>query len=573
MRAKQKIVDALVEIGRYLELSEKNRFKSAAYQRAARSLDDSSEEIEELISSQRLRELPGIGKSIEPIILELAAQGRSQYLEELRASYPTGIFDLLAVPSLGLGKIRLLQAELGVERLADLQRLCDEGALGGLPGFGPKSVEKICQGIAAARQRPTRVLLPEAIAQAERLLQRLKKIEGIDQVEIAGSIRRRLETIGNIDLAVRCSDVETVRRRLEKSQPVGEIEQISEHHLRAIRGAELSADLYLFDSDSFAAGLLAVTGNGEFVEAIRKLALKKDVDITRLPLKGGGAADAIVFDRLDLAWVEPELRESATLPRRKRPPKLIDRPEIRGAFHVHTTWSDGKDSMEAMLGEAVRQQFAYVGISDHSKLAHYAGGLSEARLKKQHQEIDSLRERFAETVVFRGSEVDILSDGGLDFDAATLATLDFTVCSIHSRFKMEREEMTERLVTALRNPFVTFLGHLSGRRLLRREPYQFDPDAVFEAAAENGVIIEINANPQRLDVDWRLMRRAVDRGVLFSIHPDAHSTGELGRLEFGVWNARKGGLEAKQIFNTREVDEVREYLETRRQRAVRLTRR
>jgi DNA polymerase (family X) len=571
MRAKQKVVDALEEIGRYLELSEKNRFKSAAYQRAARSLDDSSEEIDELITSQRLRELPGIGKSIEPIILELAAAGRSQYLEQLRAEYPAGIFDLLAVPSLGLGKVRLLHEELGIETLADLKRVCDEGALRGLPGFGAKTVEKICQGIAVARQRPTRVLLPEAIAQAERLLRRLEGIEGIDRVEIAGSIRRRLETIGNIDLAVRCSDVERVRKRLEKVQPLGETEQISENHLRASRGDQLAADIYLFDSDSFAAGLLAVTGNTEFVGAIQKLAARKSVDLARLPAKGAGAPDAIVFERLGLAWVEPELRESAVLPRRRKPPKLIERPEIRGAFHVHTTWSDGKDSMEAMLGEAVRQQFAYVGISDHSKLAHYAGGLSEARLKKQHEEIDSLRERFTETIVFRGSEVDILSDGGLDFDAATLATLDFTVCSIHSRFKMERDEMTERLVTALRNPFVTFLGHLSGRRLLRREPYQFDPDAVFEAAAENGVIIEINANPQRLDVDWRLMRRAVDRGVIFSIHPDAHSTGELGRLEFGVWNARKGGLEAKQIFNTREAGEVSEYLGKRRQRAVRLT--
>ena len=279
--------------------------------------------------------------------------------------------------------------------------------------------------------------------------------------------------------------------------------------------------------------------------------------------------DRAWFESTDVKWVEPELREPEAM-KGKAPKVLISREHLTGTFHSHTTWSDGRHSIEEMVGAAAAIGFQYLGFSDHSRTAAYAGGLTEERMRLQKKELDAVA-KGAPIRVFRGSEVDILADGSLDYDAETLAQLDFTVASVHSRFSMDAEQMTERFLSAIRNPFMTILGHLSGRKLLVREPYAVDYDRIFDAAAENGVIVEINGNPQRLDVDWRWLRNGIERGVTFSINPDAHSKAALGHVQNGVWNARKGGIEPKHVFNTKPLDEIEEYLRKRRERAMKAT--
>ncbi len=557
------IARALNEISRYLELSESNRFKALAFQRAADSLRAVERPIDELIAAGELTATPGIGKATAAVIEELDRTGQSSYLDELRGRYPPGIFDLLRVPGFGLKKIAIVHEKLGVGSLDQLEAAGREGRLAKLPGFGAKTQQKILDGIEKARRRESHFLLPAGLEVAVTLLQQLASIAEVEDAEVSGSVRRRLEVIRNVNVVVKTRDREAVSAAMAKL-----LENPADLDADTIRGTalgEIDVYIHLASPESFASTLLRTTGTEEFVnEFTRRSGFEwRDGALFAAGKPVREVTEAGLFEKAGLPFVEPERRETAEDLKRKGRRSLVSREDLRGTFHVHTTYSDGRNSIAEMLGAAGEAGLEYVGLSDHSPAAHYAGGLSTERLREQHREIDSERKKAAPMTIFRGTEADILPDGTIDYPAETLATLDFVIASIHSRFGMPKDEMTERLLTALDNPFVTFLGHLTGRKLLARDGYTLDFDRVFERAGQRGVMIEINGNPNRLDLDWRHVRRALDLGVQFSINPDAHSVREYGALLTGSWVARKAGLSPKQIFNTKPADEVAAALTSR----------
>jgi DNA polymerase (family 10) len=548
---KWQVARTLDEISKYLELSQSNRFKALAFERAGRAISALDRDIADLVSSGDLYETSGIGKATGAVVEELLRTGRSRYLEDLQKQYPPGIFELLRVPGLGLKKVGQLFESLGVSNLDELEEACRAGRLKTLRGFGEKTQQKILEGIAFARRRESQFLLPVGVEVGEAIREMLAAIHQIEDAEISGSVRRRLEVIRNVNIAIATRDSRAVIAALKDI--VANVEIVDTITIKGIARNEIDVYFHLAKPQEFGSTLLRTTGSGEFVRALLERAGDRPA-----------RTEHALFERAGVAYVEPERRENADDLRRKRRRSLVKFEDLRGTFHVHTTFSDGRNTVLEMLTAARERGFQYVGMSDHSKSAYYAGGLNEERLREQQAEIARHERAVRPMRVFRGTEADILADGSIDYDADTLSTFDFVIASIHSRFGMSPEEMTERILRALENPFVTFLGHLTGRLLLSRDGYTMDFDRVFERAAERGVMIEINGNPRRLDIDWRLVRRALDRGVRFGIHPDAHSIQEYAALVSGTWAARKAGLSPKEIFNTRPAEEVEEYLQERK---------
>jgi DNA polymerase (family X) len=546
------VARALDEISSYLSLSENNRFRALAFERAARSIRALDAEPADLIASGALAKVEGIGKATAAIIEELVRTGTSAYRDDLRKQYPSGIFELLRVPKLGLKKIGILHEKLGIASLDDLEAAARAGRVAALPGFGAKTEQYILGGIERARRRESHFLLPVGVEVGEQIREHLAAIEEIEDAEVSGSVRRRLEVISNVNIVIATNAQERVVRALAAF--VEKIERIDDDTVKAFARNEIDVWFHFAKPEAFGATLLATTGTPEFVAAF---------------LASGGKlararTEKALFDKAGLVYVEPERRENGDDLKHKRRRRLVEVSDLRGTFHVHTTFSDGRNTVREMLTTARDQGFDYVGISDHSPAAFYANGLSVERLRQQQKEIAANESDVAPMRIFRGTEADILPDGAIDYDARTLATFDFVIASIHSRFQMPKDEMTERMLRALDNPYVTFLGHLTGRKLLSRDGYTIDYDRVFEKAAARGVMIEINGNPNRLDIDWRHVRRALALGVGFSINPDAHSVHEYAALISGTWVARKAGLSAQEIFNTKPVEEVAEYLKARR---------
>ncbi len=548
---KWQVARTLDEIAKYVELSEPNRFKALAFERAARAISALDRDIADLVASGDLHITPGIGKTTGAVVEELVRTGRSRYLEDLRTQYPAAIFELLRIPRLGLKKIGILYNRLGIGNLDELEDACRAGRLKMLRGVGERTQQKILEGIAYARKRESHFLLPIGIEVGESIRERLAKIDEVENAEISGSVRRRLEVIRNVNIVAATRNRQRLVNALQNV--VADAEILDRSTIKGIARNEVEVYFHLTKPQEFGLTLLRTTGSSDFVSALLERAGDRPA-----------RTEEQLFERAGVPYVPPERRETAEDLRRKRRRSLVKLEDLRGTFHVHTTFSDGRNTVLEMLTAACERGFEYVGISDHSKSAYYAGGLSEERLREQQAEISRQEQTVKPMRVFRGTEADILADGSIDYNPETLGTFDFVIASIHSRFGMSSDEMTERILGALENPYVTFLGHLTGRRLLAREGYTMDFDRVFDKAAQRGVMIEINGNPQRLDIDWRLMGRALDRGVRFSIHPDAHSIHEYNALVTGTWAARKAGLSSKEIFNTKPADEVAEYLKRRR---------
>ena len=546
------VARALDEISRYLELSDPQPFRARAFERAARAVEGLERDLDDLVRSGDLYKTSGIGKAIGPIIIELIETGSSSYLDELRAQYPPGIFDLLRVPGLGLKKIGILHSTFGIGSLDALEKAAAEGKLASLRGFGAKTQAKILEGIGKARMRESRFLLPTGLEVAELMRERLATIDAVEDVEVVGSVRRRLEVVRNVNLAVATASpaevISVMSRFLDQGQ------QLEDGTWTGVARNEIGVLLHFSDPGRFGHTVLRTTGTPEFVSAFEGAA-------SRLP---AAKTEEQLFEKAGIAFVEAERRESAADLRKKRRPKLVSPSDLRGTFHVHTTFSDGRNTVRQMLDAARERGLEYVGISDHSKAAYYAGGLTEDRLREQQAEIAEHEPSVAPMRAFRGTEADILPDGSIDYDRKTREKFDFIVASVHSRFNMDRDEMTERMLRALDDPTVTFLGHITGRKLLVRDGYTVDFDRIFERAADRGVIMEINGNPYRLDLDWRHIGRAVEHGVLFSINPDAHSIAEMSHVISGTWVARKAGLTAKHIFNTRSAEDVAGYFAKRK---------
>src|SRR5215203_3917292 len=516
----------LDEISRYIQLSDPNPFKAKAFEKAARAIENIEGDVDALVESGAIYDVSGVGKATGKVVEELARTGKSEYLEELRAQYPPGIFELLRVPKLGLKKIGQLYSELGIASIDDLEAAARDGRIAKLKGFGAKTAEHILKGVGFARLRESSFLLPVGIEVGELLREKLADFEEVEDVEVSGSVRRRLEVIHNVNIVISTKKPAlAIAKRL--ADLVADLEEIDEKTFKGTARREMDVYFHLASPAEFGSTLLRTTGSAEFVEAFGTI--------------GKAKTERDLFTKADIPFIEPERRDTTDDLEVKKRPKLVEVTHLRGTFHVHTTFSDGRNSVGEMLSAAHSRGWEYVGISDHSPVAYYAGGLSEERLKQQHAEIAREEKNFTPMRVFRGTEADILQNGTMDYGAKVLSKLDFVIASIHSNFTMQKDEMTDRILRAMDDPYVTFIGHLTGRRLLSREGYSVDYDRIFEKAGQRGVMIEINGNPQRLDLDWRYIRRALDRGVLFSINPDAHSIGEYNAVITGTWVARKAG--------------------------------
>lgn len=565
------IAGVLAEIAMLSELNDPKPFRARAYMSAARALEIGSHDLASLAAAGRLTEIPGIGAGIAETIRELVRTGRSVVHDELRAATPAGLYDLLKVPGLGPRRIRTVHAELGVDSLDELERAVLDGRLGALPGFGAKTAEKVIAGIAFVREGAGRLRFPDARQIAERLLDEIRSARGVARAEAAGAVRRLMEVVDEVELVVGVD-----------GDPTDVVEAIP--FLRTLAtevrgiGSTLSgtlvdgsrARIHLVASADFVRVWLWETGNAAHRDTLASRAESRGLHFGRDA--GPTATDEEeIYRALDLPWIEPELREGLGEiedAERNGPAVLIRIEDLRGTFHCHTTYSDGKATLEEMAEGAASRGWSYLGIADHSQSAAYAGGLSPGEVREQQAAIDRANAASPAVRLFKGIESDILADGRLDYPDELLASFDYVVGSVHSGFRNSEPEMTERILRAVRNPYLTILGHPTGRRLLTRGGYPLDVRAVIDAAAEEGVIVELNANPHRLDLDWRHLRYAVERGVMIAINPDAHSLNGLDDVVYGINMARKGALAPRQVVNTWSLEEVEEYLARRKARVA-----
>ena len=555
-----------------LEISGANQFKVRAYENGARAVMEYPGDLAEAVATGALRKVPGIGDTIFSHAAELVRTGRIAYYDELRAQYPPGLTDCLRIPRLGARKLRTLHQELGVDSLEALEAACLDGRVAALKGFGPKSRDFLLRGIAMVRAAAGLFLSPAARARSDRLVDALRATALASEVAAAGGVRRRSEVVDGlalvaasdrpVDLALAFCTLPEVVEVLEASPPAPSV--------RFLDG--LPATLAIVPAHAFPAALLHATGSSAHLEGLGERASARGLLLEPLALRRGDAplpleSEDAIYAALGLPTIPPELREgtgeieaaeAGTLPR------LVRREDLRGLIHVHTDASDGRETLETMVSATRNAGYSWVVITDHSRSAGYAGGLTEERVRAQGEEIRALRKRMDGFRIFHGTEADILADGSIDFGDEFLGELDVVVASVHSRFGLGRAEQTERLIRAVRNPRVAILGHPTGRLLLARKGLEADMEAVIDAAAESGCAIEVNGSPRRLDLDWRLVRRAVDRGVRIAIGPDAHSVRELEYADNGVGVAAKGWTTAGAALNALDADGLTAWLETRR---------
>ena len=573
---KDEIADILEEIALLLELKGENPFKIRAYQNGARTLLNLEEDLETLIANDKLGEVKGIGKALVDKITTLYETGELPFYDDLKESIPAGLIAMLEVPGLGAKKIKKLHEALGIESLEALTKACQDGSVAALPGFGEKTAQKIEDGIRNVRAYNARHIRAKLTSLVEEILQGLRALPEVKEAEVAGSYRRGAETVGDLDFIVASPSPLPIMDWFTGQNLVQEISAKGETK-SSIRTAEgIQADLRVVPLREFPFALHHFTGSKDHNVAMRQRALAQGYSLSEWGLFPKGESEeerssleakseTALFSLLKLDYIPPELREGRHEIRQAEEhdlPNLVEISDIQGVFHNHTTASDGRNTLEEMTFAAQKLGFSYLGIADHSQSSVQARGLSPARLEEQVEKIQQLNEsgEFS-CYLFAGSEVDILKDGRLDYEDALLAKLDYVVASIHSSFSLSEEEMTARLIKAIEHPQVTMIGHLTGRILLKRDGYRLDIPKVIDAAITNQTIIELNANPRRLDMDWRFWEKAAERGLITSINPDAHTTDGLGDYVHGVLAARKGGLQKEHILNTKSLEEVRELLQ------------
>jgi DNA polymerase (family X) len=551
----------LEEVGTLLQFKGDNPFRSRAYIEAARSMRSYGGDLAETARSGRLREIRGIGPSIEQNIIELIRTGQLPLHRELRNPYPPGFMEMLELPGLGPKKMSILWRELGVGSLEDLERAVGEGRLGALEGFDPKAQEQIAKALEFRRMGAGFHLARGAACDADALASALSGCPDIRRISLAGSVRRRSELVRNINLVAASEKPGAVVKWFSGLNYVQRIVGSGAAGSSVVLQSGIDARLDVVPEAEFPYALRHATGSAAHNAAIRDLAARRGLELNEHGLFKGQepvrcGEEPEIYGALGLSYIPPELREGAgeiEAAEKGVLPVLVEDDDIRGAVHIHTSWSDGTDSLEDLVRAAAALGFEYVGISDHSQSAFYASGIAERDLLRQHEEVARIQANYPQIRILKGIESDILKDGALDYSADVLKSFDFVIASIHTRFRMKEAEMTARVVRALENPHTTILAHPTGRLLLSREPFALDLDKVVDAAITNGVAIEINSHPERLDLDWRFARRAAKRGALFSIDPDAHSVRGLADIRFGVGVARKAWLSAGQVLNTRSV--------------------
>jgi DNA polymerase (family 10) len=552
----------LSTIAAYLELKGENTFKTRAYHGAAKALlAFNAEDLAPAYTSGELASTRGLGPATLAVVRDLIETGESRYLEQLRESTPEGLLDMLDVGGMTPAKIHRVHEELGITTIEELEAAASDGRIAKLPKFGAKTAAKILKGIAAAREHGTLRLYHHAIVEANTLLASVRSHPEVERAELAGALRRRAEVVGTIDIVAACrldpvGVAQSFTRLSGVTSSTGDGAHVS---IRFVDGAQLV--LHCGSPNEFGEALWRATGSDEHVAEVD--ALLENVKSAHFVVRD----ERDVYAAAELDFVEPELREGlgeVEAARSHGLPTLIETADVRGVLHCHSLYSDGKASILEMARAAQARGWSYLGITDHSQAAFYANGLSRDRVRQQHDEIDEINASLADFRVLKGIEADILADGQLDCGDSLLDEFDFVVGSIHSRFTMDLTTMTGRVLRALDDPRLTILAHPTGRLLLSRPAYALDVGAVIAKAAEVGAAIELNADPHRLDLDWRHLRAAKAAGVVIEIGPDAHSTVGLDNMQVGVGVARKGWLERGDVLNTRSADDILAFAKARR---------
>lgn len=567
---KAAIIAVLKDMAVLMELNGENPFACRAHSNAARVLETLEEDFDQWVRDQRLDSLKGIGKALAEKITALYCHGTHPTYEALRQSVPQGLLEILQLPGLGPKKAKRLYDELKIESMGELEYACKENRLLKLDGFGEKSQEKLLQAIQFYKRNRSLHLYADALAIAEAFVQQLKQSKSVELVEIAGSLRRKKEIVQDIDLVVATKYPEQVMKEFVALPMVDQVVAQGGTKSSIIANSGIQIDLRCVTSPEFPHTLQHFTGSKEHNITLRAHAKQLGLKINEYGLHRGKKnilcdSEREIYQRLGLHFIPPELREDRgelEYFRTHEQYPLIEYGDIKGAFHIHTTYSDGAHSVEQMAKAAQAMGLHYIGLSDHSQSAFYANGMKVDDVERQRVEIDRVNQKQKSFFIFKGVESDILADGLLDYPTDVLQTFDFVIASVHSRFKMNRDEMTQRIERALQNPHTTMLGHMTGRLLLSRDGYELDVARIIDVAADQGRIIELNANPHRLDIDWRHLDYARKKGVKFAINPDAHRIEGIAAIDFGVGVARKGWLTKDDVINTLGLTEMRRYLQS-----------
>jgi DNA polymerase (family 10) len=580
---KGQVAEILINIATLLDLKGENPFKSRAYLNAARTLELLQEPLEKIVAEGRIGQVPGFGEALQTKITELVMTGRLAYYEELRASTPPGLLLMLEIPGLGPKKIKALHDELGIATVEDLEQACKEGRVAGLKGFGAKTQANICEGIERRRSYASKHLLYDALPIAEGLLETLRMHEDVIRCGTAGSLRRSREVVGDIDLLVSSKSPEAVIDYFCELPGIQKVIAKGATKASVLLVTGIQADLRVVSDAEFAPALMYFTGSKEHNIVMRQRAIvrglrlneyglfRSDVETRDPKLRADCKSEHDIFQALGLHFIPPEMREDMgefPLAEKAPLPRLLEWTDLKGSLHNHSTWSDGRQSPEQIARSMMSLGLCYWGVTDHSKSSIQANGLDVARVRQQLKEIAAVNKRLEDDgVEFRllsGAEVDIQRDGKLDFPDELLEQLDVVIASIHQGFNLTEAENTSRLIAAAQSPYVHILGHPTGRLLLSRDGYKINHEAVIEACAANGTWIELNASPNRLDMDWRYWGAAKAKGVKCVINCDAHRFEQAGYLRLGAGIARKAGLTREDVVNTLKLEPLRKALAKKR---------
>ncbi|HYA34098.1 MAG TPA: DNA polymerase/3'-5' exonuclease PolX [Candidatus Binataceae bacterium] len=560
------IAKILNEIAQMLEVTGANFYRVRAYYNASRTVADQTTDLASL-SIKELAEIPGIGKDLATKIDELNRTGDTDVLRELRKQVPAGMIEMLNLPGLGPKRVKQLADELRIKSIADLKKALDSGALESVRGFGPKMEEKLRESIAhkAEAPAPVRWTYADAAVEADALVKHLRKSRAVDQIEVAGSFRRKRDTVGDLDILVTSDDPSAVMKRFLDYPKIEKVLGTGESKTNVTLTGGFQVDVRVVPRESYGAAMQYFTGSKAHGIHVRRIAQKMGLSLSEYGLfRDGksiaGKTEEEIYAKLGLKWVPPELREDrgeVEAAAEGRLPKLIERDDLLGDLHTHTTYTDGRASVEEMAHAAEKAGLKYFAITDHSQRLAMVFGLDKAKLAKQAREIEGVQAHLRKARILRGIECDIMEDGTLDLDDDTLAGLDWVVASVHYKLDQSARDMTRRLIKAIRNRNVDVIGHPSGRLINRREASGFDLDEVLHVAHEEGCAMEINSQPDRLDLIDTACLAAKRAGVKLVISSDSHSTAQFGCLALGVNQARRGWIEAKDVLNTRPLRELR----------------
>ncbi|KPJ64949.1 DNA polymerase III [candidate division WOR-1 bacterium DG_54_3] len=563
------------EIAEFLELKEENPFKIRAYRKAAQNIEALSEDIESVYKKgglEALEAVPGVGEHIAEKIEQIIKTGKLELHQKLIKEFPKGFIELMNTPGLGPKTALLLYKKLKIDSREKLEKAAQAGKLRGLPGMGAKKEENILKGIELKKKVTGRFLLNDAWKHADNIMSSLEKLKEIKEIMPAGSLRRWKETIGDIDILVIAEKSERIMDTFTKLPQVSRVLAKGPTKSSIVLKDGMQADLRVLEPKSFGAALHYFTGSKQHNIQVRTLGVKKGLKISEYGIFKknkyiGGKTEEEVFKAVGLPWIPPEMREGTgeiEAAQKGKLPKLVELKDIRGDLQMHSKWSDGGNTIEQMAEYAKKLSYEYIAITDHSKAVRVAGGMDEKEVLKQLKEIDKVNHKFKGIRILKGIEVDILADGSLDLPDRILKELDVVVAAVHSRFKMPKDEMTKRIISAFKNKYVNILSHPTGRIIGRRDPYEVDMEKIIKAAEDTGTYLEINSYPERLDLSDIHARRAKEEGVLIAIDTDAHAAIQLDIMKYGVATARRGWLEKKDVINTQPLAKLLKLLYAKR---------